>query len=70
MYSIIFLLTAPTQDVQKIKDVFPVLLSQAKASNDIFTEFVLCFKESQDESILEAKLTEIGCAIFLCECLF
>lgn len=70
MHSIVFLVHAPTQDEVKIKDNLPCFLSQVKAHNLIFSEFLLLFKEPTDEVIIDAKLRQLGVDIFLIDTLF
>lgn len=70
MYNILFSLTAPTNDLEIIQANFPILFQQPKQNNNIFSELLLLFKESQDEHILEQKLTDLGVTVFLLDTLF
>lgn len=70
MYSFLYCLTAPTKDADKIKSAFPVIFSQAKETNNIFSEFLLQFDSSQDQHILEDKIQNIPIEVFLLEELY
>lgn len=70
MHNILFFLTIPTKDVAKLQGTWPILFEQPKENNNIFSELLLFFKETQDENILEGKLSALGIEIFLCEPLF
>lgn len=70
MHNIIFLLTALSSHVDTIKANFQVYLHQNKETNNIFSEYVLCFSEEQDEDILHDKLQSLNLDVFLLECLY
>lgn len=70
MHNILFFLTVPTNNVETLKSIFPTIFSQSKENNNIFSELLLLFNESQSEEIIERKLIDLGIDVFLCECLF
>jgi len=70
MNNTIFLLVTPTEHVEKIKTTFPVFNYQAKESNPIYTQFLLCFQVPQDEMILEQMLAKLDLGLYFLDPLF